>query len=177
MVFSKKSQNCFPSKTSPYWRLTDQQRSNWKSDLKQTSYSFSAYQVKSEKIFYSKKKIKIFLTFFFPWPPLFDPKINIQVPKSWLPHLLFDAFSESIRVFVLAIKMAERIIHRQTHRQTNSCQLFFLINLTVIYAVVIQQQLGWFFNWQWFCFGRRSFTFWWIGIDWFYDRGRSEWFA
>ena len=33
-------------------------------------------------------------------------------------HLLFDALSESIRVFVLAINMAERIKHRHTDRQT-----------------------------------------------------------
>ena len=68
-----------------------------------------------QKIYFTRKKNQIFLTFF-------DPKINIQVPKSLLYHLLFDALSESKQVFAVAFKMAERIKHthrdRQTHRQT-----------------------------------------------------------
>ena len=30
--------------------------------------------------------------------------IDMQVPKSELPHLIFDHLSESIRLFVIAIK-------------------------------------------------------------------------
>ena len=50
---------------------------------------------------------------------LFDPKINIQLLKSWLPHLIFDALSESIRGFAITIKMAKRIEHRHTDRHDN----------------------------------------------------------
>ena len=63
---------------SPYWRFTDPAEA----ELKVGSNFIFVFCVSSivRKDILLEKKIKIFLTFF-PWP-LFDPKFNIQVPKS-----------------------------------------------------------------------------------------------
>ena len=62
-----------------------------------------------------KKNPTKILTFFLG--PRCEPKIANQVSKSWRPHSLFDALSESIRVFSVACKMAEPLKYRHTHRQ------------------------------------------------------------